>query len=321
MNPYVGHPSQIYGVEQHRLVGGKGDGLCLLEITNGSGLEATICPDRNADLYRLRFKGVNLGYFSPCGYVAPAYYESTGSNWLKSFTAGFLTTCGLQAVGSPCCDDGEELPLHGSIANTPAESVCWYEEDNTLVVRSTTCDEVLFGRKLRLHRIWRFPVGQNTFSFTDTIENTGDRTEPFEILYHMNVGYPLLDEESVVEIASTHVKPRNAHAAEDIHNWPRMEKPTPGYEERCYYHTMPEQGHASIYQPKYRIKVNISYDATELDCFVQWKMMGVRDYVLGLECGNCYPDGRDEMRRKGILKFLTPGETKTYTVTINLTEE
>lgn len=52
--------------------------------------------------------------------------------------------------------------------------------------------------------------------------------------------------------------------------------------------------------------------------FVEWKMMGVRDYVLGLECGNCYPDGRDVMRERGMLKFLDPGETKTYRVEIRM---
>lgn len=46
--------------------------------------------------------------------------------------------------------------------------------------------------------------------------------------------------------------------------------------------------------------------------------MGVRDYVLGLECGNCYPDGRDVMRECGMLKFLDPGETKTYRVEIRM---
>lgn len=43
-------------------------------------------------------------------------------------------------------------------------------------------------------------------------------------------------------------------------------------------------------------------------------MMGVRDYVLGLECGNCYPDGRDVMRKTGMLKFLAPGESIDYEV-------
>ena len=46
--------------------------------------------------------------------------------------------------------------------------------------------------------------------------------------------------------------------------------------------------------------------------------MGVRDYVLGLECGNCYPDGRAAMRESGMLKFLSPGEKKTYKVTVRL---
>mgnify|MGYP002561958973 CR=1 FL=1 len=65
MNEYIGHTSQLFGVEEHRLVGGKGDGLRLLEVTNGGGLEAVISLDRNGDISRLHFKGVNLGYVSP----------------------------------------------------------------------------------------------------------------------------------------------------------------------------------------------------------------------------------------------------------------
>jgi len=320
MNPYTGHETQVYGIEEYRLAGGKGDGMRLLDVRNGSGLEAVISPDRNADISRLRFRGQNLGYFSPCGYVAPDYYEAEGTNFLKSFTAGFLTTCGLQSVGTPCTDEGEALPLHGSIANTPTDRMQWEEEDGNLLIRTRTADEQIFGRKLLLSRTFRFPIGKNEFSFTDEIENRGDREEPFEILYHMNMGYPLLDEDSVVRIASEKVIPRNEHAAEDIRNWMKMEKPTAGYEERCYYHEMKKQGHASIFQPKRKIGLAIDYNAEELDCFVEWKMMGVRDYVLGLECGNAYPDGRNVMREKGILKFLAPGEKKTYSVRITMME-
>ena len=39
---YLGHSSQFSGVEEHRLVGGKGDGMRLLEIRNGLGMEVTI---------------------------------------------------------------------------------------------------------------------------------------------------------------------------------------------------------------------------------------------------------------------------------------
>lgn len=322
MNSYIGHDTQYYGIEEHRLVGGKGDGMRLLEVNNGAGIEAVISLDRNADISRLRYKGVNLGYFSPVGYASPSYYESKGADWLKTFTAGFLTTCGLQAVGSPCNDLGEDLPLHGSIGNTPTCESLWFEDDNKLVIKTRTLDEAIFGRKLRLTRHYTFPIGANFFVFTDIIENRGDKEEPIEILYHMNMGYPLLDEESIVKIDSGDVTPRDEHAAEDIENWMNMEKPTSGYQERCYYHNMKTAaGHASIFQPKHNVGIAIDYDSSSLDCFTQWKMMGVRDYVLGLEPGNCYPDGRNVMREKGILKFIKPGESLKYSIKITMLDK
>ena len=45
MNPYLGHESQLYGVEEHRLVGGKGDGMGLLQVKNVKGLEFVISAD------------------------------------------------------------------------------------------------------------------------------------------------------------------------------------------------------------------------------------------------------------------------------------
>jgi len=317
-NPYVGHESQLYGIEEHRLVGGKGDGMRLLEVNNGKGLEMTVSADRAADISRLRFKGVNLGYFSPCGYVAPPYYESTGTGFLKSFTAGFLTTCGLQSVGTPCVDNGEEFPLHGSISNTPAERLYWTADGKGLAIFSEMNDEGIFARKLRLKRKLHVSLETNEFAIHDEIVNTGEKDEPVEILYHMNMGYPLLDEDSEVFVSSDKVLPRNQYAAEDIGNWMIMEKPQPGYKERCYYHECKNEGIAWIYQPKQDMRLTIRFDPKQLDCFTEWKMMGVRDYVLGLECGNCYPDGRDAMRKQGRLKLVKPGESLTYRVKVEL---
>ncbi|MBQ6594252.1 MAG: aldose 1-epimerase family protein [Clostridia bacterium] len=319
MNPYIGHDSQLYGVEEHRLVGGKGDGMRLLEVHNGIGLDMTIAPDRCCDIPRLRYAGINLSYMSACGYVAPAYYDNVETAWLKSFTAGYLTTCGLEAVGSPCTDEGVRYPLHGTIGNVPAEQAWWTEEDGWLVVHALVKDESQFDRKLRLNREIRVSTRTNVFEIWDVITNTGDRTEPLEILYHMNMGYPLLDEDSVITVPSAEVKARDAHAAEDIEHWMVMEKPTPLFQERCYYHYFAdEKGYASIYQPKLDIGLRITYDTRNLDHFTEWKMMGVRDYVLGLECGNCTPDGRDVMRREGKLKFLKPGEEQRYTVRVEV---
>lgn len=320
-NTYIGHPSQLCGVEEVRLIGGKGDGMRFLQLRNAAGLEMTVSADRCADISRLFFKGDNMGYFAPNGYVAPAYYDEPGLGFLKSFTAGFLTTCGLAAVGSPCTDDGDALPLHGTIGNTPCERIWWDEDEENIYIHAYVNDSGIFARKLYLKRTITCGRYVNAFRITDTIENQGDAESPVMILYHMNMGYPLLSENSVVEIPSIAVKPRNDHSAEDLDTWHKMLPPTPGFEEQCYFHSFADEGKASIYNPDIGKGLSISFDPKSLDYFTEWKMMGCRDYVLGLEPGNCHPDGRNVMRQEGKLKFLQPGECITYEVVVNLYEK
>ena len=303
------------------MIGGKGDGMRLLQVRNAAGLEMTICADRCADIYRLTFKGDNMGYFSANGYVAPSYYEGTGAGFLKSFTAGFLTTCGLTAVGSPCTDEGEDLPLHGTIGNTPCERIWWDEDEESIYIHAYINDSSIFSHKLYLKRTITCGKHTNNIKITDTIENRGDTKAPLMLLYHMNMGYPLLSENAVLDIASATVKPRNAHAAKDLDTWAKLLPPTPGFEEQCYFHSFTGEGKASIYNPDINKGLTIHFDIDTLDYFTQWKMMGYRDYVLGLEPGNCHPDGRDVMRKEGKLKFLQPGESVTYEVAVNFYEK
>jgi len=311
---YIGHDSQLAGVEEHRLVGGKGDGMRLFEVRNGLGLEYTVSADRCADISRLSYKGVNCVYFAPCGYAAPSYYEKDGLSFLKTFTAGFLTTCGLTAAGSPCTDDGEELPLHGSISHQPAENIYSYCNDKSVVVKAIVNEARLFGHKLKLVREISCSTEENLFTITDTVENYGDTISPLMLLYHINVGYPLLSENAVLNIPSYKVTPRNERAAEDLDAWNKVLPPTPGFVEQCYYHEFKDEGKAAIYNPDLGFGLTVSFDPSEFDYFTQWKMMGYRDYVIGLEPGNCNPDGRDRMRADGKLKFIAPGEKKTYRV-------
>ena len=66
--------------------------------------------------------------------------------------------------------------------------------------------------------------------------------------------------------------------------------------------------------------LKLSFDTNELKCFTQWKMMGEGDYVMGLEPGNCTPDGRDVLREKKLLKFLAPGAEASQTITVKIEE-
>ncbi len=314
MNAYIGQNAQIYGAEEHRLVGGKGDGMRLLEVRNGKGLQFTLSLDRAADISRLSVMGTNFGYFSPCGYVAPAYYDPSGAGFLKSFTAGFLTTCGLTNVGNPCEDGGESLGLHGTIGNTPAESYSVSYEDDKMIIKATVKDTRFFGHKLVLDRTFTVSLTENRLTVRDEVTNVGSGEVPFQMLYHYNVGYPLLSEDAIVKIPAVKVTPRNEHAAEDIENCLRMEKPTAGYEERCYYHEMNGTAKVEVKNPAVGRGLVMEYDTAQLPCFTEWKMMGEYEYVLGIEPGNAYPDGRDVMRERGMLQFIAPGETRGHEV-------
>lgn len=321
MNKYIGHELQLYGVREMRLTGGKADGMRILSVHNGKGLEFEISLDRCGDISRLSFKGDNMGYFAPCGYVSPKYYDNKGMGFLKSFTAGFFTTCGLTAVGSPCTDNGEELPLHGTISNTPCENFGYCIENNEIHIKLTVRDAALFSHHLILEREYVCPLDKNEIQMTDKIKNIGPSDSPLEVLYHCNMGYPLLSENAKVSVPSTAVAPRNEHAKEGLENCLVMEKPQKGYEEKCYYHTLFGKNCVSIFNSDINKGVNIRYDSEELKCFTEWKMMGEYEYVLGLEPGNCLPDGRSAMREQGILEILKPEQEKIHHLTFEFTEE
>lgn len=324
MKDYIGNPLQIRGAEQYVLQNGKGDGMHFLNVRNGLGLEAWISLDRAGDVSRVNFKGDNIGYFAPCGYVSPKYYDNIGAGFLKSFTAGFFTTCGLTAVGSPCNDEGEELPLHGTVSHIPAELNGIEETDKELAIKLTVRDAVIFGRKLIMKRTYKFSYTENIFEVSDTVTNGGDTESPYMILYHCNMGYPLLSDNSVIKIPNNGITPRDEHAKKYIHTALNMEKPQAEYQECCYYYDVFEKnGEASvgIYNSEIDKGVVFSYNKTALPCFTEWKMMGKTDYVLGLEPGNCTPDGRDVLRKNGTLKFLQPSESKTTAVKFSFTDK
>jgi len=173
MKDYVGNPLQIRGAEQYILQNGKGDGMHFLYVRNGLGLELWLSIDRCGDVSRLSFKGDNMCFFSPCGYVSPKYYDKDGNGFLKSFTAGFLTTCGLTAVGATCEDEGEKLPLHGTVSNIPAELNCIEETEKGLTVKFKIRDAVLFGQKLVMNRVYFISYTENYFTVNDSVVNEG----------------------------------------------------------------------------------------------------------------------------------------------------
>ena len=78
----------------------------------------------------------------------------------------------------------------------------------------------------------RNKMENNTIYITDTVTNESGLTQPSMQLYHMNMGYPLLDEGVELLIPAKNTLPRDKRAAEGIDEWDYF-PPTPGFDEQC----------------------------------------------------------------------------------------
>ena len=320
---YVGNPLQTRGAEQYILQNGKGDGMHFVYVRNGLGLEAWISLDRCADLSRVIFKGDNYAFFGPCGYVAPEYYNVDGTAFLESFNGGFCTTCGFSNVGGASEVDGVIYPMHGTASNLPSTLTRIDDDKDGLTVEAYVRDAVIFGKKLVLKRKYYFSYTENTIKLDDTVINEADFDTPFMILYHCNMGYPLLSENSKVVIPNEKYTPRDDEAAKYNDSALQMEKPQDCFRERCYYYDVTaKNGRASlgIYNKDINKGLVMAYDKSTLPCFAEWKMMGKTDYVLGLEPGNCNPDGRAALKAANKLRILKPDESEKMSLTFTFVE-
>jgi hypothetical protein len=328
MLKHVGDASQLFGIKDYRLNGGRADSVRAFDVRNGSGLDFTIVADRALDIANLSYKGINLSYISKTGIVAPQYYNEKGLGFLRSFYAGFLTTCGMTYMGAPCNDNDEELGLHGRLSNSPAEEVSagtdWEGDSGVMRIRGKVREAGVFAENLVLTRDIKCSYGENTIYIDDVVENNGFNEEPLMMLYHFNLGYPLLSSKSYLATPSVSIVPRDEDASGGVGECKRFQVPTHGYREQCFYHDLEasEDGktYAALVNPIQKIAAVIRFNKRQLPRLIEWKMMGEGEYVLGIEPANCHVEGREKARREGELQYIKPGEKREFNLEICIVE-
>lgn len=325
---HVGDLSQVAGVRLIELGDGVERGVRAADVTTGGGLEFTVLLDRGMDIGAASYKGLPLAWVSPAGFAHPAHFEPEGLGWLRTFGGGLMTGCGLTNVGSPGEDEGEPLGQHGRLSHLPARHVGsgqeWEMDECSFWVDGELRQARLFGENLCLTRRIETQLGQNRISIHDTVENMGDSSTPLMLLYHINLGFPLLDSSCRLEAPSHNVLPRDKVAEPGIGEWMRFQEPTTGYREQVFLHDLPADadGWASIrlVNPTLRLWLRVRFQKESLPNLVQWKQMGQGAYVLGLEPSNCGVEGRAKDRARGVLQFLEPDESREFEVEIEVGE-
>lgn len=325
-----GKIDQVAGYKRYIFSEGKAKGVEAVDINNGNGLKFTVLLDRNMDIAFADFRGVNFSYITKNGIVAPQYYDKDENEWLRSFIGGLLTTCGISNAGAASVDMGEKLGLHGRISNTPVDNVCcksyWEEDEFFIEVSGQSHETKFFGEYLTLHRSIKVKAGENRILLHDRIENEGYRSTPIMMIYHYNLGFPLVDEGGEIYINSDKWIPTSLESEKRMQDQFKVTSCEANAIENVYFHEFLENkktGLAMLLNKKLMnngIGVYIKFDLKELPYLNLWKMMGEGEYVIGLEPSNCMTLGRDKERKRGALRYIEAGEVKDFKMEIGIIE-
>jgi hypothetical protein len=323
----VGSLSQVAGVRLVTLGDGVERGVRVLEFRTGTGFAFDVVVDRAFDIGRCEHAGRPLSWLSSAGFTGPWYSEPEGLGWLRTFGGGLLTTCGLDHALFMAEDSAEQFHyppkptetygLHGRVSGRPARLVGygerWDGDVCTLYGEAEVLQTAVFGEQLLLRRRVEARVGESSLSIRDEVVNVGHDRTPHMLLYHVNVGWPVVDGGSELLVPATAVEPRGDHPVE---GYRRLEAPAAGFVEQVFEHELAADADGSV--PVAVVNRGLGLGAYEvfrpdqLPHHFVWRMLGEGTYVVGIEPSTNRTAGRLDARRRGELIELDPGESRTY---------
>lgn len=319
----VGSMQQLMYVRPVTYEEGRARGMKAYEVKNGP-LGFTVMADKCLDITDLSFMGYNISFLSKPGLMGRNHFDTNGAEAQRSIMGGMLFTCGLENICAPCNIEGKDYPMHGRIRTTPAEHVSadasWEGENYKVTLSGEMREAELFGENLVLRRKITTQYGENKICIEDEIINEGFCKEPMMLLYHINVGYPFLCEDSEIIIPTRKVIPRDEAAASNMNNWNRMESPKDGEPEYVFLHEMEadQEGNtfAAIINKNLGIGIKIEYNVLELPYFMQWKSIASGDYVVGLEPANSSVYGKPYHIKENSLYEIEPFAVEKKKITL-----
>jgi len=333
----VGNLAQIGGVELYRHEDGHARGVRAVAVRTGTGLSFSILPDRGLDLGAADFQGVGLGWLPAKGLAGPWYYEGDldPHAWLRVGLGGLCNTAGLVSIGVPQEVDTSSFGFtqrmtarygtHDRIAITPASRFTydevWDGDRCVLRVEGVVRQEIAYGESLSLTRCYETALGSSSVTIVDVVSNDGWFDTPHQLLYHFNLGYPLVDEGAEL-LAITEEEPEPLGYSTDDEgeraDWRAVTAPRPGFTFEGYVVKLKvdAEGRTAVALVNRRLRGGLGfylrYDARMLPAYLAWRMMREGLYAIGLEPATNPFGTPEELISQGFPIVLRPGETRTY---------
>jgi hypothetical protein len=323
----VGGLEQVAGVRLVMLGDGNERGVRVLEFRTGTGFAFDVLVDRAFDIGRCELAGRSIGWHSGVGFGGPWFEEHDLLGWLRNWGGGFLTTCGLDHALFGAVDtadqyhyeakQSESFGLHGRVSNRPARLAGygqrWDGDECVLWADGEVLQASMFGEHLLLRRRIESKVGESRFTIHDEVENVGWDLTPHMYLYHINIGFPVVDEGAELLVPTRSVSPRGDYSAGDYRT---LDAPEPRHFERVYEHdVIPETDGrvpVGIVNRARGIGAYEVFNVQQLPVHFVWRMLGEGSYVVGIEPSTNHTAGRIDAKERGELITLQPGETRVY---------
>lgn len=332
-----------WSVRATQMHGGRQEGVQLIYVNNGK-LTITIISTRGMGILDVSHTTVDkddqktrsrIGWKSPVEEVVnPAFINlgaRGGLGWLEGFNE-FMCRCGLENVGQPGKDEivtntgakaEVDLTLHGKIANIPARSVELVVDQQApyrIRIRGRVSERMMFGTNLDLYTEVSTEPGTMEFRIEDKVVNNSSQPQEFQMLYHTNVGKPLLGEGARFLAPVKQVTPVNAHSAKDAKTFGNVAGPTPGIIEQAYFmHPIAgKDGNtiAAVINQAQDQGLSMRWSLKQLPYLTLWKnTAAIEDgYVIGVEPGTSFPNMRKVERKAGRVPTLAGGASHIMTI-------
>jgi Domain of unknown function (DUF4432) len=335
----AGDTSTLGGVRGVVLEDGVERGIRALEFKTGSGLSFDVLVDRAMDIGPAEHAGRNFGWRSATGFRHPGlheYRDEDGLSWLRSFS-GLVVTAGLDHTLFTAEVDATQYAypfrktvwngLHGRVANTPARLIGYGEEWRssdvcTLWAEGEVRQVAIFAEHLRLRRRIEADLGGNSIRLVDVVTNAGFDPTPHMFLYHINLGWPLVDEGTRFVAPIVGTPWFTDSVGKQRVSYQRMPPPQPGFVEQVYAHSLRsgEDGHVAVALINERLAFGfqLSWSLSEFPHFLEWLHLREGAYAVGLEPSTHSVDGENAARADGSMIWLQAGESRAYHTTFTV---
>lgn len=323
----VGSVQQVASVRPVTFEEGRSRGMAGYLVHN-SDMRFTVMADKCLDIAELHYKGINFSFLSKPGLMGRNQFDTNGQEALRSIMGGLFFTCGLENICAPCTVDGKDYPMHGRLRTTPAENLCadakWIGDDYVLQITGEMREAELFGENLILRRSIKTLLGSNSIEIVDEVENQAFRDEPLMLMYHFNIGHPILSEFSEVVLPTLKVVPRDEASTPHVDRWSQVDRPMPNTPEYVFIHELAADDDnntfAAIFNHQTKLGIKLEFNKDFLSYFMQWKCMASGDYVMGLEPSNSSVYGKRYHIQQDSVRRISPFEKVTTKLRITLLE-